>query len=363
MSFSGNNPGKNPFDQMGNVVDVSRHARAIGKGLLTVFAIGLGLIAITSVAFTVQPEERALVKRFGKIVRVNDPGLHFKLPLGIEQVQNVATERILKEEFGFRSLTKSEDPFASFGDADARRTQYSDQDFGDESLMLTGDLNVINVEWVVQYRITDPEKYLYRGIRNPTETLRDVSEAVMRRIVGNRMGSDALTVGRTEIAASAQAEMQDILNSYNSGVSIVRVELQDVTPPDPVKPSFNEVNEARQERERMINEAERQRNEVIPRAIGEARQVIAQAEGYAFERVNRAKGEGTRFLELLGAYKEAPEVMRSRMYLEMIDQVLPTVDKLYLIDGQQTPPLPLLDLGTAGSTKPAVGAASQTNNR
>jgi len=215
--------------------------------------------------------------------------------------------------------------------------------------MLTGDLNIINVEWVVQYRISDPEKYLFRGPRSPEETLRDASEAVMRRIIGNRLGSNALTVGRVSIASVAQEEIQQIMNSYNSGITVLRVEMQDVTPPREVQASFNEVNQARQERERLINEAERQRNEVIPRAQGQARQMLAEAEGYAIERVNRAKGEGVRFLSILQEYSRAPEVTRRRLYLEMLDQVLPSVERVFLLSGSEASPLPVLRLDSEGS--------------
>jgi membrane protease subunit HflK len=170
--------------------------------------------------------------------------------------------------------------------------------------MLTGDLNVIDVQWIVQYRIEDPERYLFQ-VREQGETLRDVAEAVMRRVVGNRLGSDVLTVGRAAVATEVKEEMQKILLDYQTGIRIITVELQDVTPPDPVKPAFNEVNEARQDRERMINQAQEQANKVIPKARGEAKQSIAEAEGYATERVNQAQGEATRFL---GESRGGPKV-------------------------------------------------------
>ncbi|MDX2176470.1 MAG: FtsH protease activity modulator HflK [Candidatus Sumerlaeia bacterium] len=340
--------GPNPFGPREPDLDElkaqgAKVARALGVGLV----VGAVLFGLASMAYTVQPEERAIVTRFGRVVRLSDPGLHFKLPFGIERTHRVATERILKQEFGFRTLEA------------AQRTQYSPEDFNDESLMLTGDLNVINVEWVVQYRITNPEQYLFRGMREGVETLRDISESVMQQVIGNRLGSDALTVGRVEIASVAQERMQAILDGYNSGITILRVELQDVTPPDSVKPSFNEVNEARQERERMINEAERARNETIPRALGEARQAVAQAQGYAAVRVNRARGEATRFLELAQAYGEAPEVTRQRLFLEMIDKVMPQIGQVFVVEGGQSAPLPIMNLtpGTHFPTDAAKGAA------
>ncbi len=299
-----------------------------------------------SAFYTVQPEERAVVKRFGDVIDITDPGLHFKLPFGIDDVQFVATERVLKQEFGFRTE----------GTRDGGRTNYSSQQFEDESLMLTGDLNVIDVEWVVQYRINDPIKFLYE-MREPTETLRDIAESVMRRVVGNRLGSAVLTVGRVEIQAQAAQEIQQIMNQYDAGIDIITVELQDVVPPPAVQPAFNEVNEARQERERMINEAQKRVNQEIPRAEGEAIRAIAEAEGYATERVNRAMGETARFTAVLEQYREAPEVTRSRLYLETLNQVLPTIGQVLVVQDEQTAPLPLLDVNRDA----AAGAARAPN--
>jgi len=220
--------------------------------------------------------------------------------------------------------------------------------------MLTGDLNVIDVEWVVQYRIDDPDKWLHQ-IRNPQETIRDVSEAVMRRVVGNRLGSDALTEGRPEIAEEVKREMQAILEDgqsggedYGMGIHIGSVEMQDVTPPDPVKPAFNEVNKARQEKEGLINEAEKHRNQVIPRARGEAEQTISEAEAYASQRINAAKGEAARFLAILNEYLKAPEVTRRRLYIEMADEVFPAIGRVYIVEPSVRQPLPLMDLDRAG---------------
>lgn len=288
------------------------------------------LIAFTSL-YTVQPEERAVVKRFGAVYGITDPGLHFKLPFGIDSVQKVATERVLKEEFGFRTVDVT----------NRERSQFRDQDFLDESLMLTGDLNIIRVEWVVQYRIADPIKYLY-GMREPTRTLRDLSESIMRRVVGNRIGSEVLTIGRVEIANDAREEIQAAMEQYDNGLHIITVELQDVVPPQRVQPAFNEVNEARQELERMINEANRELNQTIPRAEGTANRVIAEAEGYATERVNRALGETARFSAVLAEYRNAPEVTRSRMYLETLHAVLPRVGSVVVMKEGQV--LPLLNL-------------------
>jgi modulator of FtsH protease HflK len=291
------------------------------------------LVAVTAFTsfYTVQPEERAVVKRFGAVHGITDPGLHFKLPFGIDSVQKVATERVLKQEFGFRTEDLAGD-----------RTRFSEENYLDESLMLTGDLNIIQVEWVVQYRISDPIRYLY-GMREPTRTLRDLSESVMRRVVGNRIGSEVLTVARVDIANDARDEIQSAMERYDNGLHIITVELQDVVPPEKVQPAFNEVNEARQELERMINEANRELNQAIPRAEGTANRVIAEAEGYATERVNRALGETARFSAVLAEYRNAPEVTRSRLYLEALHRTLPRIGSVVVLEEGQA--LPLLNLG------------------
>ncbi len=298
--------------------------------------IGLVVWAGFTSFYTVQPEEQAVVKRLGAVRATADPGLHFKLPFGIDTVQKVAVQRVLKQEFGFLTEDAS----------GPGRTRYSSRQFLDESLMLTGDLNIIQVEWVVQYRIDDPIKFIY-AMREPTQTLRDLSESVMRRVVGNRIGSEVLTIGRVGIATLARDEIQEAMDRYDNGLRIITVELQDVVPPERVQPAFNEVNEARQELERMVNEANREFNMAIPRAQGTANRVIAEAEGYATERVNRALGEAVRFNAVLAEYQQAPEVTRSRLYLETLHGTLPRVGSVVVIQEGQMPPLPLLNLRDA----------------
>lgn len=313
--------------------------RPSGPGVGPVTVI-IGLIILAWGAFTsfytVQPEERAVVKRFGRVIGITDPGLHFKLPFGLDVIQVVATERVLKQEFGFRTAESSP----------SERTRFSEEDFPSESLMLTGDLNIIQVEWVVQYRIDDPIRYLY-GMRQPTGTLRDLSESVMRRVVGNRIGSEVLTIGRVEIANTAREEIQAAMDKYDNGIRIITVELQDVVPPPRVQPAFNEVNEARQELERMINEATMQANQAIPRARGTANRIISEAEGYATERVNRSLGETARFTAVLAEYRSVPEVTRSRLFLETLTQALPKIGSVLVVQDGQIPPLPLLNLPDA----------------
>ncbi len=302
----------------------------IGGLLLLVIVIGL-----LSSFYTVKPEGRSVIKRFGAVVKISDPGLHFRLPYGIDKVYFVPTERQLTQEFGFRTLSTN------------GRTQYAKRpEHREESLMLTGDLKVIDVEWVVQYRVDDADKYLHR-VREVDKTIRDVSEAVMRRIVGNELGSDVLTEKRVQVSQQARDELQEILDSFDMGVVVRRVELQDVTPPETVKPAFNEVNQAEQERERLINEAEKRRSQVIPRAEGQAFQIVEEAEAYAVERRNRALGESERFSAILAEYRNSPLVTRQRLYLEMIDQVLPKIGRVYVVEDKQVGPLPLLNLGGA----------------
>ena len=314
-----------------------------GRRLVTGAAVLFLVILLWSSWFTVQPEETGVVQRFGAVVRTVGPGLHFKLPFGIERAGLVPTARVLKEEFGFRS-----DPTRP-----GQRTQYADNKaLKDESLMLTGDLNVIDVQWIVQYRIEDPVRYLFR-VRESRQTIRDIAESVMRRIVGNRLGSDVLTVGRVAVSTEMKEEMQKILSDYETGVRLVTVELQDVTPPDLVKPAFNEVNEARQDRERSINQAQEQANREIPKARGEAARTITEAEGYAVERVNRANGEATRFRAILDEYQRAPEVTRRRLYLEALGAILPGAKALYIVDGDQKALVPWLQVESGD--KPTAG--------
>ncbi len=336
MTNRGEGPLKvpDPFrDLMGQMSRSNKQGSKITGYIAVIAVILLILLTGYTCVYTVEPDGVAVVKRFGKVIAVQPPGLHYKLPLGIDRQYFVPTERVLKEEFGFRTVAPGE------------RTVYDKgPKYRGESLMLTGDLKVIDVEWVVQYRIENADRYLHQ-VRDPEKSIRDISEAVMRRIVGNNLGSDVLTEKRVQVAQAAREEIQEILTGFDMGVHIQTVELQDVTPPEPVKPAFNEVNEAEQERERVINEAEKQRNQVIPRAQGEAQQMIEEAEAYRATRVNGALGEVERFKSIYEEYRNAPEVTRRRMYLEMIDQVLPALGKIYVVEEGGTQPIPLLNLG------------------
>jgi len=281
--------------------------------------------------FTVGAEEVGVILRLGKFSRTVNPGLHFKIPFGVEQVFKVPVQRQLKEEFGFRTLSPGV------------RSTYDTRNYEDESVMLTGDLNVAVVEWTVQYRIDDPYKYLFR-IRNARSALRDMTEATMREVIGNRTVAEILTIGRAEVASTVKVELQKMANSYETGFRIDQVVLQNVMPPEPVRPSFNEVNEAQQDREKLINQAKSEYNRVIPKAKGQAQQTIQEAEGYALNRVNSAKGHVAMFNAVFEEYRKAPDVTRQRIYLETMNEILPQLGKKYVIDEDVSGILPLLNL-------------------
>ena len=331
--MTGNDDFQNAFRPQAPRVQVPkfRFPRPRPRLVANLLVVVVALAVMLSGFYTVDPEEAGLVLRFGKYVRVTEPGLHFKMPLGIERVRKVPIQRQLKEEFGFRTVR------AGF------QTEYSTKSFIEESSMLTGDLNAALVEWVVQYRIVDPYKFLFE-VRNVQETFRDMSEAVMRRVVGDRTVNEVLTIGRAEVAAQVQVELQEMCNQYQTGISVDQVVLQDINPPDPVKPSFNAVNEAQQEREKLINQAQSEYNREIPKASGEAQQTIQEAEGYALNRVNRAEGDAAAFNAIYEAYRKAPEVTRQRIYLETMATVLPQVRSKVIVDDDLRGVLPLLNL-------------------
>ncbi len=291
------------------------------------------LVLIASSIYQISPEELGVILRFGQFVRTASPGLHFKLPLGMERLIRVPVQRQLKLEFGFRTARPG------------IRSEYQvTPETAKESIMLTGDLNVVVVEWIVQYKIKDPYNYLFK-MRNVVETFRYLNEAVVRRIVGDSSVDEVLTIGRTRIANEAKEELQMLCDLYEIGIDVNQLIFQDVNPPDAVKPSFNEVNEALQEKERKINEAWSDYNQEIPRAEGEAEQMIRAAEGYATERINRALGDAALFASVYKEYARAPAVTRKRLYLETLNEVLPRVKKKVVIDEKTKNLLPLLNLG------------------
>ena len=310
------------------------------KKYLTKIIFGLIIfIGLLSSIRTVGPEEEGVVVQLGEFNRIMPPGLNFILPFGIETMSKIPVQRQLKQEFGFRTTDAG------------RQSEYAKTGFGDESMMLTGDLNLTDVEWVVQYRIVDSYNYLFR-VRNPEKTLRDMAEASMRKIVGDRTVNEVLTVGRQEIATSVEVLLQELCDEYQNGIRIDQVVLQDVNPPEPVKPSFNAVNQAQQERETLINQAEAEYNRVIPRARGEASETIQLAEAFALNRVNRAKGEADRFNSLFEAYQQSPEVTKQRIYLETMERILPRIGNKVITDEKGNNVLPLLNLERKDIARP-----------
>lgn len=324
----------NPLDDLSQRVQNFRlppEIKKIFSNFRLIILIVIAGILIFASFFQIDTEEAGVVTRFGKYVRTVDPGLHFKVPF-VEKVYKVPVERQQKLEFGFRT----ESPGVN--------TEYRrDGSTRDESLMLTGDLNLADVEWVVQYRISDPYQYLFK-VRNPELTLRDLSEAAMRQIVGDRTVNEVLTVGRTEIGSRLEELIQEICTEYSLGVRIDQVVLQDVNPPEAVKAAFNEVNQAQQEKETLINQAKAEYNKVIPKARGEAEETIQKAEGYATERVNNAQGEVSRFNALYNEFIKAPEVTQRRIFLETMARVLPRLGNVLVTDQDGNNVLPLLNM-------------------
>jgi membrane protease subunit HflK len=316
-----------------------RGVYALRKGWIpAVVIVIVAMVFLRTSFYQVGADEVGVVKRFGKYVSTTQPGLHMKIPFGVDSVTKVPVQRVQKEEFGFRTAKPGV------------KTEYAPGKALDESLMLTGDLNSAVVEWIVQFRISDPVDYLYK-VRNVNTTLRDAAESVMRQVVGDRSVDEVIILSRREVAQEAKQQLQQMLDDYETGVHIVTVELKDVNPPDPVKPAFNEVNEAKQEMERMVNEAWETYNKAVPKASGEAEGTIRQAEGYALDRVNRAEGDANRFLAVWKEYSRSKDVTRRRLYLETLNEVLPKLGRKYIVDSEQKGLLQLLNLDQKGETK------------
>ncbi len=294
----------------------------VGSGLYTSF-------------YTVQPEEVGVVLRFGKYSREAGPGPNLILPYGLERMYKVPVERQLKLEFGFRTAEAG------------IRTKYDSAKRTAESLMLTGDLNAAEVQWIVQFRIKDPYQFLFR-VRNAEKTFRDMNEAIMRGVIGDRTVDEILTIGRQEIASAVEVQLQELADKYEMGLKVEQVALQDVNPPESVKPAFNEVNEAQQEKEKMINQAMSEYNKVVPKAKGEAERTIEEAKGYALERVNMARGEASKFNSIFREYMKAKEVTRQRIYLETMNEALQKVGRKMITDGEASGILPLFQFGQGG---------------
>ena len=283
---------------------------------------------------TVPADSEGILTRFGKFQKVLKPGLQFRLPFGIDQITLVPVLRQLKLEFGYGS------------EGATNRYQRSD-DREDESSMVTGDLNMASVEWVVQYRIDDPKAWIFH-VREPDSTLRDASESAMREVIGDRTVDEVLTIGRQEIEDQSLARLKELATRYGLGVAIMQVQLINVHPPGPVQASFNEVNQAQQEKEQQINLANGEYNKSVPRAKGEAEQRISEAQGYALRRVNEARGDADKFTAVFTEYLKAPEVTRQRLYLETMQEVMPQFQRKVILDDKAAGVLPLLNLDNHG---------------
>ena len=305
--------------------------KSTSKLIFWLIIVLISLIAASTCFYTVKADEQAVILRFGKHVDTTSPGLHFKLPFGIDRKFAVPVKQIFKEEFGFRTRSAGV------------RTQYDPNDQSQESLLLTGDLNIADVEWVVQFQIIDPLKYLFQ-IRRPVAALRDLSESVTSLVVGDRTVTEVLTEGRTETQNKVEELLKEKLAEYNTGLKVVKVILQEINPPETVKPAFNAVNEAKQEKEKLINDALKDYNQVVPKASGTAKKLISEAEGYALQRVNEAKGDADRFDAIRGQYDKAKEVTRKRLYLETMSEILPSFEEVYILDDKSNQPIPILQL-------------------
>ena len=315
------------------VEQILRFINKFKSSLLGLLVPIIIVVAFFSSYYTVEPDEEAIVIRLGKFIETTQPGLHFKIPFGIDEVILVKTKIVHQEEFGFRTL-----------DTNSKRTTYSTRNFDSESLMLTGDLNVAEVSWVVQYQISDPFKFKFKTSQ-PETNIRDVSESILRRVVGDKLVTEVLTTGRVEIATKSRILMQEILDRYDMGVRIKSVKLQDVNPPKVVQASFNDVNAAKQEQEKMINQAEENYNRVIPEARGKAKKMINEAEGYAAALVNTAHGDAERFKQLYEEYRKAPAITKKRIYLETMEEIFSKFKDITIVDDKVKGLLPVFNNG------------------
>jgi modulator of FtsH protease HflK len=335
-SGSGNGGGNGP--QPPSIDDIINRFKnfKLGSSWIVIVVIIVGIVGLlgSSMVYTVETNEVGMVQRFGKFERKTQPGLHFKLPTGIESVTNVRTGRIFTEQFGIET------------DADAKRNLANES--MDVALMLTGDLNVGVVPWIVQYRINDPYKFLF-NVADVQSLIRDMAEASMRLIVGDRSINEVISK-RHEIAEDSRIKLQKDLDEADTGIFVVTVELGNTNVPQPVQDSFNEVNRAVQQKEEVIYRARQEYNRVIPQARGEAQKTIEGARGYASERINRATGDAARFTSQFEAYAASKDVTRSRLYLEMMENVLPGINEKFIIDSQQQSLLPLLQMGLQKGT-------------
>lgn len=322
--------------QMDEILGKLRNFKFPGGPILII--VILALFLASSTFYTVGVDEVGVVQRFGRYTRTSQPGLNFKLPIGIEKVTKVKVKRVYKEEFGFT------------GERSNTRNRFADgREELNVSLMLTGDLNVALVPWIVQYRIKNPRDYLFK-IQNPRKLLIDMSEAAMRLVVGDRSINEVISK-REEIAIEARESLQKELDMAETGIHVVTIEMKKTNVPVPVQASFNAVNQAVQEKEKMIYQAKKDYNKAIPAARGEAERTIKAAEGYALDRINRAKGDASRFESIYKEYAMAKDITKRRLYLESMKDLFPKLSQKYILDADQKNLLPLLNLGIKNGVK------------
>lgn len=346
------------------------------KWFWAIFVLVAVVIGVVTTIYTVPTDSAGVVKTFGKYSRTTEPGIHWKIPFWVESATVVPVKRVQKQEFGFRTMQAGVDS-RYLGVQEIQSSQSSREDlaalikesgegtFGagtrdlvqrarailqNEYIMLTGDLNIVDVEWIVQYKIKDAKAYLF-NIRDPVHTIRDASQAVMRLLIGNGSVDEAITIGRIEYQNAAEEGLQQILDEYETGIQIVTVKLQSSNPPVRVRPAFNEVNKALQQKEQRINEAMKDYNQVIPKTRGEAKKIIETAKGYAAERVNRAQGDAAKFEKILAEYTKAPDITKQRLYLETMSELLPKISEKWIIEQGGADGGILMKLDLEGSEK------------
>ena len=335
--------------------------RLYRKRIIAAAVLLVVIWASASMLYKVEADSRGVVLRLGRFTMNTPPGLHFKLPWPIDIVYKVPVEKVQALEFGYQTV------------APGKRTQFAPTTAEHRTMarMLTADLNLAHVEWVVQYRIQEPQDYLFKiggdprsdSAGNARDLIRDVSEAVMRRIIGDTSVDSVITIGREKIAAEAKEEIQQMLDSFEAGIRIVAVKLQSATPPDPVKDAFDAVNRAKQGKERVVNEAKGERNRLIPATRGQRDRVIAEAEGYALRVLKQAEGRANAFLAKLAEYEKAPEITKMRLYLEAMEAILMQVDDKVVIDESLKGLLPLLHLGDRETARSPAGSRQTGGKR
>jgi len=298
------------------------------------------IILLSTTVFIVDQTEQAVITRFGRFIGTRDPGLHAKLPFGIDRNYTVNVRTVQTQEFGFRTMRGGSYP------------NYSSK--STESVMLTGDLNIVDVEWIIQYRVVDPKAWIF-NVNERTETIRDVSRSAINMLVGDRAIMDIMGTERSAIENEALIIMNDTFNKYDLGINVIAVKLQNVTPPAGVQEAFEDVNKAMQDLERLINEGQQSYNEEIPKARGEADRMIQMAQGYATERVNRARGDVARFNSVYSEYRRSPEVTKQRLYYEMIEEVFKNEKGMTIIDRKLNNFLPMMNIGGAVQSQQSAG--------